>query len=182
MYPRGGAICLGIPRCRRVAQRRISRRARLLREMVGTQPARAFARAGHFAHSTHCDLGAIAGLPPRALNIWQAGAILVSMTRIVKPPPTKPRRRLRDRKSGHWVLQDAKARFSELVRKVRSEGPQHVTVHGRDEVVVIAAEEFRRLKGSVTGKVLIEAMQASPHREIDIEPTRGPLPVREVSL
>lgn len=88
--------------------------------------------------------------------------------------PTAPR-------SGYWLLQDAKARFSELVRKVRSEGPQHVTVHGRDEVVVIAAEEFRRLKGSVTGKVLIEAMQASPH-ELNIEPTRAPLPVRDVSL
>ena len=94
-----------------------------------------------------------------------------------RKPPAPPTPRL-----GYWLLQDAKARFSELVRKVRSEGPQHVTVHGRDEVVVIAAEDFRRLKGSVTGKVLIEAMQASPHREIDIEPTRGPLPVREVSL
>ena len=41
---------------------------------------------------------------------------------------------------GYWLLQDAKARFSELVRRVRSEGPQHVTIHGRDEVVVIAAE------------------------------------------
>jgi prevent-host-death family protein len=111
---------------------------------------------------------------------------LVSMTRLSKSksqsaksrkPPAAPTPRL-----GYWLLQDAKARFSELVRKVRSEGPQHVTVHGRDEVVVIAAEDFRRLKGSVTGKVLIEAMQASPHREIDIEPTRGPLPVREVSL
>ena len=85
-------------------------------------------------------------------------------------------------KSGHWVLQDAKARFSELVRRVRSEGPQHVTVHGRDEVVVIAAEEFRRLKGQVTGQALIAAMQASPHREIEIEPERRPLPVRDVSL
>jgi prevent-host-death family protein len=47
-------------------------------------------------------------------------------------------------------LQNAKARFSELVRKVRSEGPQHVAVYGRDEVVVIAAEEFRRLKGRHT--------------------------------
>ena len=80
------------------------------------------------------------------------------------------------------MLQDAKARFSELVRKVRSEGPQHVTVHGRDEVVVIAAEEFRRLKGSITGKALIDAMQASPHRDIGIEPRRSPLPVRDVSL
>ena len=57
-------------------------------------------------------------------------------------------------------MQDAKARFSELVRKVRSEGPQHVTVHGRDEVVVIAADEFRRMTGNVTGKALIDAMQS----------------------
>ncbi len=83
---------------------------------------------------------------------------------------------------GHWLLQDAKARFSELVRKVRSDGPQHVTVHGRDEVVVIAAEEFRRLKGDLTGQALIEAIQASPHREIEIEPRRVPLPVRDVTL
>ena len=83
---------------------------------------------------------------------------------------------------GHWLLQDAKARFSELVRKVRSDGPQHVTVHGRDEVVVIAAEEFRRLKGDLTGQALIEAMQASPHREIEIEPRRASLSVRDVTL
>ena len=83
---------------------------------------------------------------------------------------------------GHWLLQDAKARLSELVRKVRSEGPQHVTVHGRDEVVVIAAEEFRRLKGGMTGRALIDAMQASPYPEIDIEPERAPMPVREVKL
>jgi prevent-host-death family protein len=79
-------------------------------------------------------------------------------------------------------LQDAKARFSELVRRVRSEGPQHVTVHGRDEVVVMSAEEFRRLKGEPTGQALIAAMQASPHREIEIEPGRARMPVRDVVL
>lgn len=83
---------------------------------------------------------------------------------------------------GYWVLQDAKARFSELVRKVRSEGPQHVTVHGRDEVVIIAAEEFRRLTGSVSGEALIKAMQASPYRDINITPQREPMPVRDISL
>src|SRR5438128_12637144 len=101
-------------------------------------------------------------------------------SKLTKPP--KPRRHLRaSRQPNHWRLQDAKARFSELVRKVRSEGPQHVTVHGRDEVVVIAAEDFRRLKGSITGKALIEAVQASPHRDIDIEARRTPLPVRDVT-
>ena len=98
------------------------------------------------------------------------------------PKPTKPRRRARDRQPGRWLLQDAKARFSELVRRVRSEGPQRVTVHGRDEVVIITAEAFRRLKGDLTGEVLIAAMQASPHRDIDIEPRRAPMSVREVSL
>ncbi len=105
------------------------------------------------------------------------------MTRIVKSSAKPPKaRRARDLKSDRWLLQDAKARFSELVRRVRSEGPQHVTVHGRDEVVVISAEEFRRLKGDLTGQALIAAMQASPHRDIEIEPQRAAMPVREVVL
>ena len=114
-----------------------------------------------------------------------ASGNLVSMTRFHKSTSSasKSRKsRASKPRSGYWVLQDAKARFSELVRRVRSEGPQHVTVHGRDGVVVIAAEEFRRLKGQLTGKALIAVMQASPHREIDIEPKRQPLPVRDVSL
>ena len=104
------------------------------------------------------------------------------MTRTSKSSSAKPRRRKRSPKSGQWLLQDAKARFSELVRRVRSEGPQHVTVHGRDEVVVISAEEFRRLRGDLTSKSLIAVMQASPYRDIDIEPKRTPLPVRKVVL
>jgi prevent-host-death family protein len=111
--------------------------------------------------------------------------ILVRMTRIAKSKlSTSKSNKARPSKgrAGYWLLQDAKARFSELVRKVRSEGPQHVTVHGRDEVVVIAAEEFRRLKGSATGQALVEAMQASPYRDIDIAPRRGAMPVRDVSL
>src|SRR5450759_303476 len=88
----------------------------------------------------------------RPLKSESFGDILVSMTRNVKSSPTKPtksRRRARDPKLGQWLLQDAKARFSELVRRVRSEGPQRVTVHGRDEVVVISAEEVRSLKGGL---------------------------------
>jgi antitoxin Phd len=44
-----------------------------------------------------------------------------------------------------WQLQDAKARFSELFRRAKSEGPQYVTRQGKDAVVVLAAEEFDRL-------------------------------------
>jgi prevent-host-death family protein len=83
---------------------------------------------------------------------------------------------------GCWLLQDAKARFSELVRRAHKDGPQTVTVHGREEVVIVAAAEYRRLKGDRTGAALVEAMQASPRPDIDIEPRRERLPVRGVEL
>lgn len=83
---------------------------------------------------------------------------------------------------GYWALQDAKARFSELVRRAHSDGPQHVTVHGREEVVVLAADTFRALTGDATGQALVDAMQQSPHRDIDLEPSRDVLPVRDVVL
>ena len=44
-----------------------------------------------------------------------------------------------------WKLEDAKAKFSEMVRRARSEGPQRVSVRGEDAVVVVAADEFDRL-------------------------------------
>lgn len=102
------------------------------------------------------------------------------MTRLKKAKATTPRRA--KVKTGKWLLQDAKARFSELVRRVRSHGPQRVTVHGRDEVVVISAEEFRQLKGDLTGKALIAAMQSSPYRDIDLVPGRASMPVRKVPM
>ena len=83
---------------------------------------------------------------------------------------------------GRWRLQDAKARFSELVRRAHSDGPQHVTLHGRDAVVVVDVEEFNRLKGARTGALLIEALRASPHRRVKVEPGRAAMPVRAVKL
>ena len=81
-----------------------------------------------------------------------------------------------------WRLQDAKARFSELVRLAHSAGPQHVTLHGRDAVVVVDAAEFQRLQGQRTGQLLIDALQASPHRDTEIAPSRSAMPVRAVKL
>jgi len=69
-----------------------------------------------------------------------------------------------------------------VVRLAHSEGPQHVTLHGRDAVVVVDAEEFLRLKGERTGQLLIDALQASPHRDAEIEPRRSAMPVRDVEL
>src|SRR5262245_45107348 len=102
-----------------------------------------------------------------------------------RPSATSPRSRrkiVRSAQSGHWMLQDAKARFSELVRRAHSEGPQHVTVHGRDEVVVISAGEFRRLMGDRTGQLLVDLMRDSPLREVTIKPAAVRSSVRDVKL
>jgi prevent-host-death family protein len=43
-----------------------------------------------------------------------------------------------------WQLQEAKARFSEVVTRALEEGPQTVTRRGREAVVIVAADSFRR--------------------------------------
>lgn len=43
-----------------------------------------------------------------------------------------------------WQLQEAKQRFSELVRATLDDGPQVVTRHGEEVVVVIPARKYRR--------------------------------------
>jgi antitoxin Phd len=45
-----------------------------------------------------------------------------------------------------WQLQEAKQQFSKLVERARSEGPQVVTRHGREVVVVLDAGEYERLR------------------------------------
>lgn len=84
--------------------------------------------------------------------------------------------------TGRWALQDAKARFSEVVRKAKTEGPQRITVHGREEVVVVSAEEYRRVKGEPTGEALVNLLQDSPLRDIDMERSSTRSPVRGVEL
>ncbi|WP_457636685.1 type II toxin-antitoxin system Phd/YefM family antitoxin [Oceanithermus sp.] len=59
-------------------------------------------------------------------------------------------------------LQDAKNRFSEVVFRARSEGPQFVTRHGREEVVVIAVEDFRRF--TAPGEDMASFCAARPWR------------------
>lgn len=63
--------------------------------------------------------------------------------------------------TSRWPLQDAKNRLSELVRTVRESGPQTITVHGRDAVVVVAAAEFERLEHRLRGP-LAEFVRDSP--------------------
>jgi prevent-host-death family protein len=83
---------------------------------------------------------------------------------------------------GAWKLQDAKARFSEVVRRAQSEGPQHVTVHGKEAVVVLSAEDYAMTqpaaRGTHTGEELIKAMQQARKLGLKLKPARVPALVR----
>jgi prevent-host-death family protein len=62
--------------------------------------------------------------------------------------------------SDAWKLQDAKARFSELVRRAKAGQPQIVTLHGKDAVVVSDATRFNvtpKAAEARSGREFIEA-------------------------
>jgi antitoxin Phd len=73
------------------------------------------------------------------------------------------------RKSGNrppntsWQLQAAKARFSELFRRARSEGPQLITRQGKEGVVMISDEQYEQLVGKAhQPKSLLQFFRESP--------------------
>jgi prevent-host-death family protein len=78
-----------------------------------------------------------------------------------------------------WTITEARAKFSEIIKKARTNGPQTITCRGRRVAVVTAAKEERKpeRKGS-----LAEFLLASPFRKygIEIKPLRGYL--RKVDL
>lgn len=47
-----------------------------------------------------------------------------------------------DPRSDHWQLQEAKQRFSEVVRAAETSGPQFVTRHGKEVVVIVDLGSF----------------------------------------
>ena len=76
-----------------------------------------------------------------------------------------------DRTGATWPLQAAKARFSELVKRAREEGPQHVSERGEPAVVIVTEEEFRPsivdhiIEGEPWTDDLVDAINARPGSE-----------------
>ena len=67
-----------------------------------------------------------------------------------------------------WKLQDAKARFSELVDRAISDGPQHVTRRGVPAVVVISEKDYLKAERARTRakRSLVELLKSCPAPEI----------------
>lgn len=74
----------------------------------------------------------------------------------------------------HWPVQEAKARFSELLDAALKEGPQIVTRRGVETAVIVPVEEWKRLRDKPR-KSAIDLLVHDPRRfELDIPP-RGEL-------
>lgn len=65
-----------------------------------------------------------------------------------------------------WQLQEAKAKFSLLVDKALSEGPQTVTRRGKEVVVVLSAEDYKRLEERRPS--LLEVLMSGPEGELEL--------------
>ncbi len=79
-----------------------------------------------------------------------------------------------------WTVAEAKAKFSEVLDRAQSEGPQRITRHGRTTAMVVAANEWKR-KTNRKGN-LAEFFAASPLRGAGVEPGSLKLHLRKREL
>jgi len=79
-----------------------------------------------------------------------------------------------------WQLQDAKNRFSEVVENAINQGPQVVTKYGKEAVVIISIEEYRKMKEPEHS--LIDFFKASPLNDLNLNLERDKEYSREVEL
>ncbi len=73
-----------------------------------------------------------------------------------------------------WAVQDAKARFSEMLDTCLKEGPQIVTRRGAEAAVLVPAPEWRRLQRSARPGLKALLLAESPRGDLNI-PERGKL-------
>lgn len=69
-----------------------------------------------------------------------------------------------------WTVAEAKAKFSELIDRARSGGPQTITRNGRTVAVLVSTDEWDR-KTTRNGN-LAEFFAASPLRGAELEVKR----------
>ena len=79
-----------------------------------------------------------------------------------------------------WQLQEAKSKFSEVVKRALKEGPQGITVRGEPVAVVISREEYTRLTHPKPG--FLAFMRSSPLMGAGVKTLREQSPTRKITL
>jgi prevent-host-death family protein len=108
------------------------------------------------------------------------------MSKALKTPNrgVKPANASMAKASGHaWQIQTAKARFSEVFRLARTEGPQRITRQGKEGVVMISDEQYNRLMlKSHQPKSIVQFFRKSPLVGIDLDLDRDKDTGRDIEL
>jgi antitoxin Phd len=81
-----------------------------------------------------------------------------------------------------WSLQEAKAKFSEVVRLAQSEGPQLVTVHGQPAVTISKSEPEQKKLSGLTGLDMVNAWRTGPFIDIELPPREQDGQMRDIEL
>lgn len=82
--------------------------------------------------------------------------------------------------SDHWTTAEAKARFSEVIERAQSDGPQLITRRGEKAVVVVSIDEWERKTKRVG--TLADFFAASPLRDSRLKLTRKKARPRKIDL
>jgi len=69
-----------------------------------------------------------------------------------------------------WPVQDAKARFSELLETCLREGPQIVTRRGAEAAVLVPVDDWRRLQRSARPTLKELLLADEPRAELQLQP------------
>jgi antitoxin Phd len=79
-----------------------------------------------------------------------------------------------------WQLQNAKSKFSRLVEQALQDGPQFVTRHGNNAVVVLSYKQFQELTKPQTD--LVGFLRTSPLSGMDLDIVRDKNHPRDIAL
>lgn len=79
-----------------------------------------------------------------------------------------------------WQLQEAKNKFSNLVERAQKEGPQIVTRHGKEAVVVLSIDDYREITRAEGD--LLRFIQESPLAGLELDLARDKRAARDVDL
>ena len=82
----------------------------------------------------------------------------------------------------NWQLQDAKARFSAVVRQAETNGPQYISVRGKPAVVVLSQRDYRRLQAQASKPSFTQLMRSSPLVGLELDIQRQPGLTRQITL
>ncbi len=86
----------------------------------------------------------------------------------------------RTKKNKLWQLQEAKAKFSQVINEAISSGYQTITKNGKPVAYIVSKVEFDRYLPAQ--KTLLEAVDSCPYPEIDLDIARKQDSIREIEL